>query len=289
MKLKPILLYILFFMVSFIFFIFLLFPQKEVAAYLSHSLTDPDSNVLLSIDKVRLGFPFKLKLENTKLTFGRNTQIVPDSFDVLLDISSIFKEGKYIRIQSDVYQGSVKGSLRLISIKPFLFSDSEFFMSGINISDFRYKTDLADIALTCELSGEYKQIEAGDKKDSGEGVMHIHNFSAKMKNSLFNTLNLPVIDFSEIELEFIRQSKVVTLVQCQAKGPSINVKLKGNINIAFPVQKSRLNLKGTILADSPYLVKFINTAALKSKAKNISKDGIKFYIKGTLKNPKIGI
>lgn len=289
MKLKPVLLYIIFFIVAFIVFLFLLFPQKEVAATLSRSLTSSDSNILLTIDKVKLGFPFKLKFENTKLRLGRNTQIVPDSFDVFLDISSIFDKEKYIRIQSDLYQGAVKGNLRINSIKPFLFSESEFFMSEVKISDLKYKTDLADIALSCEVNGEYKQIEAGDKRDSGQGTIHIRNFSAKMNQSLFNSLNLSVIDFSDIELEFTQQLKAVTLVQCTAIGPSINIKLKGNIDIVFPVQESRLNLTGAILPDSPYLVKFVNVAALKAKAKNIFKDGIKFNIKGTLKNPEIGI
>ncbi|MCD4718473.1 MAG: type II secretion system protein GspN [Desulfobacula sp.] len=289
MKLKPILLYILFFMAAFIVFAFLLFPQKEVAATLSRSLTDPDSTIVLTIDNVRPGFPFKLKFENTKLLLGRNTQIILYSFDVFLDIFFIFNEEKHIRIHSDLYQGSVKGSLRLDSTNPFLFSEPEFFMSGVKIRDFRYKTGLADIALNCELSGEYKQIEAADKRDSRQGLIHIRNFSAKMNQSLFNTLNLPVIDFSDIELEFTQQLKAVTLIQCTAKGPSINVKLKGNIDIVFPVQESRLNLTGAILPDSPYLAKFVNMAALKAKVKNISKDGIKFNINGTLKNPKIGI
>ena len=289
MKLKPILLYILFFTAAVIVFVFLLFPQKELAAYLSRLLTDTDSNIQVTIETVRPGFPFKLKFENSKLMFGRNIQIVPDSLDVLLDISSMFNKQKHIKIASDLYQGSVKCSLRLNSIKPFLFSEPEFFISGVKISDFRYKTDLADITLTCDLSGEYKQIETADKKDSGQGLIHIRNLSAKMKNSLFNTLNLPVIDFSDIECEFTRQSKAVTLIQCRAKGPSINVKLKGNIDIVFPVKESRLNLTGAILPDSPYLAKFVNTTAIKSKTKNILKDGIKFYIKGILKNPKIGI
>lgn len=289
MKLKSVLFYFFFFIAAGFIFIFILFPQKQVAAYLSYSLTDSDSNIRVSIDNVKLGFPFKLKFENTKLLLGRDTQIIPESFDVFLDLASIFNEEKQIRIQSGFYQGSIKGGLRLDSINPLLFSDIKFFMSGVKISNVGYKTDLADIDLSCELSGEYKQLGVVDKKDSGHGTIHIRNVFAKMNHSLFNTLNLPVIDFSDIELEFTQQLKAVTLIQCTAKGPSINVKLKGNIDIVFPVQESRLNLTGAILPDSPYLAKFVNMAALKAKVKNISKDGIKFNINGTLKNPKIGI
>ena len=289
MKLKPLLLYILFFMVVCIVFIFLLFPQREVSAYLSRSVTDSNPDIQVSIDTVRPGFPFKLKFDNTRLVLGKNMQIVPDSFGVSLDIFSIFNNEKHIKIVSDFYQGSVKGRLRLDNTNFLLFSVPELSMSGVKISDFKYNTDLADIALSCELNGEYKQIEAADKADSGQGTLHIRNFSAKMNQSLFNTLNLPVIDFSDIELEFTRHLKEITLTQCTAKGSIIYLKLKGNIGIVFPVEEIRLNLTGVILPDSPYLAKFVNSAALKAVIKNMSKDGIKFNIKGTLKDPKIGI
>ena len=156
---------------------------------------------------------------------------------------------------------------------------------------FKYKTNSLDIIINCDLSGEYKQIDIGNKgkKSSGNGTISIHDFSADIKNSIFNKLNLSVVDFSDIELEFIRKQNRVTITQCTAKGSIINVAIKGNIDIISPLQKSKLNLTGVILQDSPYLSKFKNLPGMILKGKKISKTGIKFNIKGMLGSPKIGI
>lgn len=291
MKLKPILLYILFFITAFVVFLFLLFPQREVSTAFSRLLTHPNSKVQVTIEKVKpgLGFPFKLSFENTKLLMNQTTEIVPESFEVFFGPAVLFNTKKILKFQSNLYQGSLKGSLRLNRIDPLLFSQAKLFMSGVKISDLRYKTDLADITLGCEVSGEYEQIEALNKKGAGQGTILIKGFSAKLKDSLFNALNLPLVDFSDIKLEFTQSPQSITVTQCIAKGSIINIKFKGNIDIISPLQKSSLNFTGTILPDSPYLAKFANTASIKSVVKNISKDGIRFNIKGTLENPKIGI
>jgi len=297
MKLKPILLYILFFIIAVFLFLFLLFPEREVAGSLSRLLTNLNSNVQVSIDKVKLRPPLKLSLKNTKVLINQSTEIVTKSFDVFLGPAVFLNTEKPLSFQSDFYQGSVKGSLNLNRIDPLLFSQLNLFVSNVNVSDFRYKTGLADITLKCEIKGDYKQIEAlpknesgkPGKKNSGQGTIFIQNFSAEMKNSLFNVLNLPTIDFTTIKLEFTQSEKKVTITQCIAKGSIINVKLKGIVDIVSSLQNARLNLTGIVLPDSPYLAKFANTASIKSVVKNISKQGIRFNIKGTLNHPEIGI
>jgi len=289
MKLKPISLYFLFFLFAVVIFLFLLFPERKVAGSISRSLTTINPNVRVSIDNVKLGLPFKLVFENTKLLLNKTTQIVPESFEVFLGPAFIFNTKRPIGFQSDIYEGSLNGSLRLDNMDPFLFSQAELFMSNVKINDFRYKTGLADITLGCEVSGSYKQIEASGKKKSGQGTILCKKFTAKMTNSFFNTLKLPVVDFTDIKLEFTQSENRVTITQCLAKGSIINVKFKGSLEMMFPLQKTKLDLTGIILPDSPYLAKFANTASIKSVVKNISKKGIGFNIKGTLENPEIGI
>ncbi len=295
MKPKSIFFYILFFLVSSLGFVFLLFPGKEFAVYLSQVVKN--QNLALHMDDVKPAFPFTLGFENTTLLLGpdmdQGMQIIPESFQVFLDFFSIFKEEKQIKFQSGFSQGSLKGHLLINSLDPFLFSSVTASMSVVKIVDFRYKTDFADISLGCELNGEYKQISTGNEKDLGKGSMSIRNFSAvfstAMKGSLFTALNIPAIDFSDITLEFIHQPARLILTRCTARGSIINVKLKGGMDIVFPVQKTRLNLSGVLLPDSPYLAKFANYPAFTSIVGNIKKEGILFTIKGTLENPELGI
>lgn len=287
MKLKPLVFYLLFFIVSFLVFCSFLFPGTQIATYINQSLKK--QNVQVDVNTVTLGIPFKLKFENPMIQFGQLTRIQPETIELSMSPISIFKDKKQISIQSDAYQGEVHGQMVLNSIEPLLFSDAKASLSGIRINDYQYDTRLANITIGCDFNGECKQVSNANNKTSWQGAMLIENFSAQMKNSLFNRLRIPTVDFSEIRLEFSENQNKITIQQCIAKGLVINLKLKGQIDIVFPLSESRLNFQGIVLPDSPYLAKFANMASIKSKVKNIKKSGIPFNIDGRLKNPRIWI
>ncbi len=263
MKLKFILLYFFIFAAAFFLFGFLLFPNQKVAAYLSSVLTN--SNLKVKIDSVKPRLPIGLKFENIKFLLDQDTEIIQESFKVFLVLTSIFKEKKQIKFQSDLYQGKIKGGLHINSFDPFLFSFAKLFISSVKINDFKFKTDFTDIILNCNFSGEYKKNK--DKKDSGNGMIDIHKLSLRTKN-LFPFIKIPEIDFSDIELEFEQNQKKITITKCIAKGSIFNVELKGSIDFVLPVKKSRLNITGRILPDSPYLMKPKNMIILKSVYNN---------------------
>ncbi|MEN8210890.1 MAG: type II secretion system protein GspN [Thermodesulfobacteriota bacterium] len=288
MKIKPVLLYVLFFIATVLLFIFLLFPQKDAAGYISSVLNGHNSKPQFSCERVKLKLPLKLSLENPKLLINKQIDIEPESFEIKLRPSLFFKRQKKIVFQSDLYQGSLNGVIDLKGFDPFLFSKADLIISKVKIDHLSYKTDLADIILGCLLNGEYKYSEISEKRE-GEGKFVIKDFSAKMENSLFNTLHIPVVDFSEVKIEFEQQSNIITVKQCIARGPVINLKLKGKIDIVLPLNKARLYFTGIMLQDSPYFAKFANIAAVRAVSGNILKNGIKFNITGTLNNPKITI
>lgn len=289
MKLNIVLLYLLFFMGSVVFFLFVLFPQKQVAAYLSRSLTTENSVLSVKIESIQPALPFGLKSKNIRLLLDQKVTLTPEYVKVFLKPVSMFKKENHIQFQSGLSRGFIEGSLLVNSLDPFLFSQLKLVADRVKISNFRYKSNLADIVLNAELNGEFKQEEDSDKAESAHGDFFIQNLTAEMKNSLFNTLNLPVVDFSDIKLEFTQSRKTIKVKQCMARGSIIHVTCKGNIDIFFPLEKSKLTLTGVILPDSPYLAKFANMTGIKKTVKNISFSGINFNISGTLGNPKIGL
>jgi type II secretion system protein N len=288
MKLKPFLLYTLFFLAAVLVFIWLLFPQKEAAKYFSHLLNQYDSKVEFSCEKVKLQPLLKLSFENSELLINNNIKIRPESLDIKLNPSFFDNKTKKIVFQSRLHQGTFNGVLGLKDSNPLLFSKAQFKMSDIKIVHFNYQTDLADMTFSCIVNGEYN-FKGVKGKQTGKGNVFIKDFAAKLSKSLFNTLNLPLVDFSQIKIDFEQQSNIITITQCVARGPVINLKLRGKIDMILPVNNVRLDLTGIILQDSPYLAKFANMAEIKALAGNILKNGIKFKITGTLNNPNISI
>ena len=291
MKFKSFALYSLFFIATLFILVYLLFPQKDAAQFLSGYLNKNNSKLELYCESVKLKMPLKLSLENPKILIDNNIQLEPGFIEIKLNPSLFFNRSKKIVFQSDLYQGSLKGICDVKIFEPLVFSKAELLISKVKIDNVRYKTELADILLGCVVNGEYKYNEGIDKNKFGTGKFIIKNFSAKITNSFFNALNLPVVNFKEIKLEFEQQSNnIVSITQCMARGPVINLKLKGDIiNIAFPLSNAKLDLKGVVLQDSPYFTRFANIVAVKNVVDNLLQYGIKFNLKGTLSEPEISI
>ena len=275
-------------MAALLLFIYILFPQKDAAGYISGLLDENNSKLQFFCERVKLKLPLKLSMENPKLLIDKQIYVEPELFEIKLSPALFFKRHKEIVFQSDLYTGSLNGVIDLKSFDSFLLSKADVFISKVKIDNFGYKTDLADIILGCVLNGEYNYSEISEKK-KGNGKLIIKDFYAKMENSFFNRLHLPVVDFSEIKIEFEQQSNVITIRKCAARGSVINLKLKGKIDIFSPLNMARLDLKGVILQDSPYFAKFANIASVRAVAGNSLQNGIKFNLTGTLNNPKISI
>ncbi len=284
MRTKPVLLYVLFFITALFIFIYLLFPQKDAARFFSNSLSQKNSNLEFFCDKVKLKIPFKLDIENSKLLINRTVELKPKTLEINLMPALFSNKSKKIVFKSDINQGVFKGSLYFDDYDSLWFLKTDLFASKIKIDNYIYKTDRADIILGCKINGEYQY----NMMNKGEGKLIIKDFSAKMENSFFNKLNLSVVDFSEIQLDFDHQVNMVKISHCIARGSVINLKLNGKIKV-LPDSNAKLDLKGVVLKDSPYFAKFSNMAVVRAVAGNIVTQGIKFTIKGTLKNPKISI
>lgn len=294
MKTKMILSYICLFIFAVVVFLIMLFPGQQIAQYISQSLTNPGLDVHTNIDSVKPAFPFYLKSEGTKISIGQNLKIEPDFIKIRLGPSLIFGESKRLKFKSQIHDGLLNGSIAFKDTQPIVYTKLQMDLSGLEFNKYKYRTRLARVTLSGKINGQYSYAAQGDgqkdpKKDPGNGTFLIEDFSAELKNSLFNRLKLPVIDFSKIQAQFTQDRQNINVTQLTAKGSVINLKLNGIIRMDFPIDQSRLSLKGAILPDSPYLANFVNSPLIKRMVKNIKKDGIKFTIDGTLKHPVIKI
>ncbi|WP_457551873.1 hypothetical protein [Desulfobacula sp.] len=170
--LRSILLYTLFFTAAVIIFIFLLFPGTKIAQHLSSALKNQNWN--LSIDNVKLALPFKLKFENTKFSIGQNinqvTKITPQSFEIILDPISIFKDKKQMKIQSYFDHGSIKGQIELVfpvqksslDLTCIILPESPYIKKLANMADIKSTTDnIQKNGLTFTIKGSLENSTIG--------------------------------------------------------------------------------------------------------------------------------
>ena len=304
MNLRSIFIYLLIFILAFVGFVFISFPGKEAGTRVAAMLNGKDPGLRFSIGSATPGLPFSLNLNGMTVSLDNKVLMAPDSFEVSFSPLSLLGREKKIGVQGTLSQGRMKGSLLVKSFDPFEASGLRFALEKIRIRDFPYHSPLAEVTLTCDISGEYRENPAdpslpppSGKQDRarteafppGSGSLVLENVLAHLENSWFNLIEFPDIDFSSLAVDFTCQGQRLVIARCVGKGAVINIKLNGEIRLAPAVEKSRLNLTGKILPDSPYLDRLANQAAVRFKARNVTRNGIDFFIKGTLENPRIGI
>ncbi len=290
MRLKSVWLYCLVFLFALILFVYLLFPEQEFAQSLSHTLTNQDAGIRVRIDKIKLALlPPGLKFINTAIVLDNGTKITPQSIKIFLNPMSLFKRQKKIRFQSALYGGAITGSLIVDQFHPLEMSVPVLVVSQVQVREFKLNTDMGVINLTCQLNGNYAEIDSKNNTPKGHGTIRMHTVLAHFKNPLFTALNLPVIDFSDIKLNFTHHQKTVHIDDGKATGPMMTINFKGTINIDSPARESRLDLVATVWPESEYFTKLTALAGpgIGTKAKNQDNTGISFNINGTLKSPGI--
>lgn len=300
MNRKSILIYLLVFILAFVGFAFVCFPGKEAGRRLSETLNSKNPNLRVTIGKVGPALPFSLKFQDMTISMGNGLTIMPDAVKVSFSPISLFREEKQLKVRAELNQGILKGNLQVTRLNPLTVSGLELFLEKMEINGFQYHTSLAELTLNCEMSGEYREDDVSPESSSGktvrtngpplgQGSLVMENFLAHMENSWLNRIQFSDLDFSSLAIDFRREPHRVLISRCVGRGSVINLKLSGELRLAPVLKKTRLNLTGKILPDSPYLAKFANQAVVRSKSRNITRNGIDFYIKGTLENPRIGI
>ncbi len=106
---------------------------------------------------------------------------------------------------------------------------------------------------------------------------------------ILKTMEMSELVFNNIDIEFKGNNKYLEITGFDAKGTQCNIKVKGNIDIlnkSANSDKSMLDLQVNIIPNPPFSAKFEKISSI-SDLHDDTKEGIKLYISGTLKNPKI--
>jgi len=289
MRLKPVLFYTLAFLIAFYASLLLLFPKQRAVSFFQGVLSSLSPNLNVSIGGAGLDPLLHLDLKEITVLLGDTIRFSSSSAAVFVDPVSIKEPEKKITVETGFHGGVLDCRLGLTRLSPPAASRINLEMKNAQVKDLNYRTQLAEIRINCIADGTYTSNNDQESFGAGRGEILLRNFSAEMKDSLFNRLNLSEVGFTTVKIEYERKQKVLDIKKCIARGPVINVSLKGTIETGFPLQSSRLSMAGSILPDSPYLAKFKNLAVLREKTADIASKGVAFDVTGTLGHPEIGI
>ncbi len=328
MKLKYIILYAAYGLAASFIFLIILFPKQRAATILSEQINAGFIDGQVAIEEVvPILLPIGFKAFNPTIFLNNGSQIDMESVSLYPKLISLYKDVKHINLNAQAYQGTLDAAVQwgilpvenskadiLKSkssdknrVKPYDI-DFDIKFENLNIKDLKHYVENFDIVSSFIIGGTInyrtyidnivvdnnKQIPITNgisgREGSGSGKIELSECSVKSDNIFLKQMGVGKVSFKNIDIEWKKNQDRVGIINFDANGTDMKIRLKGDVTLKIPQEMSTLNLKGELEPYSANLTSSITklTAGLASLTKfftGSSKAAIPFKITGTFQKP----
>lgn len=282
--------YVLFAAVASGVFLYICFPSEAVQQYLEGSATGLDPSLSLRVDRLRLAFPFGLKLENPDLGLKESPGISlfkADSFVLMPSMRTLTLRRPALEFDCRAYAGKIQGviALRKFSLAgPF---ESHIEITGVRLGQYPFLGEWLKRDLTGTMSGTISYVCS--RRDyllgSGDGDFSILDGSVRFAQPF---LGVESLDFHRIDASIVIEKQEISLTRLEFKGKQMEGMASGSIHLNSNFQKSSLNLKLQVKPLADFLAdeeKFFDAA--KFLTQRLTSGNFTLVIRGTVARPRI--
>ena len=272
--------YILYVVGVTIFFLYYLFPGEAFTSYINHHINGLLPGYKISTNQAMPSFPPGLKLKSPAI-YNQNKPIIgADQLKIRPAYLSLLSDNKTFFVDGFAYDGHLGGSADIaFNSKQKLNLNLAF--SDIQVSQIQSLSEFVAYEITGAARGKIFYNNGEANNDKGNAEITISDSSIKFTPSLFG---IDQVSFTTIDAEFELINRKITLNRFEINGRQLSGDATGSINLAHPITKSRINIKGQI-KPHPTLIKEVGSIFSK-KMKN---GGIPFRISGTLARPDFSL
>jgi len=262
-----------------LFFLYYLFPSDAVRNYISNrvSVTYPELDI--AIDRISPAFPPGLKFRAIRLQFQNDLQLDIDQIKIAPGLLSLLGSEVSFAFKGRAYSGLIKGRGAITKSRTAPRTTIDARLSAIRIREVSALQELTGRKISGRLDGNVKYdftLKSGEKINAqlsladGELVL------------LTPVFNLDKFSFSRIEADIHGDFQRLMVKKCEFKGSQINGTFTGFVTMKNPVNKSVLNLSGTVAAHSAFLAKLDSVFPGYTKS---AEKGMNIKFSGTLEAP----
>lgn len=269
-------------------FIYYLFPGEAVKAYVVRQFGERQPGYTLSIDTVEPAFPpgltfGKLAVDRDELRFG-----AVDRLRLSPNPVSIFGSNPKVAFNGDVGDGTVNGVLTLVKRDGNTAPTAlEAKIQSVRLENTEFFSALAPITVKGLLNGTIEYTETADGA-TGAANLVISAGGVASAEPLFRPLPLRDLTFNEIHGKFsLEEGRSLKVETFEAKGSEANGTVSGTILLRQPLNRSVLNLNGTLKPHPSLIAKLGNMVTMLFG--NKAGQAIPFTLGGTMENPKFSM
>ncbi len=272
--------YILYIVCVTIFFLYYLFPGKAFTSYINHHINGLLPGYKISTDQAMPSFPPGLKLKSPAIYNQNKPILCADQLKIRPAYLSLLSINKTFFINGLAYDGHLEG-IADIAFKPESKLNLNLAFKDIQISQIQSLKEFVAYEITGTARGKIFFNNQKANNDKGNAEITISDSSIKFNPSLFG---IDQLSFTAIDAKFEMIRRKITLNHFKIDGRQLSGDAKGFINLAHPINKSRISISGT-LKPHPELIKEIGSIF----SKKMKKGGVPFRISGTLEGPNFSL
>ncbi len=286
--------YALYTLGAFVFFLYFLFPGNKLAVRVSNMLNPYLAPVTLSVDRLELYPPLGVGGRGIEFSFPDGRQVLLDQICLKPSLFTLLDGTPEISFETNLYHGMVSGKIKtslgqgLNQMLTTCVVDAMF--DDLTLEQIHYGNSQGAVTVSCIAGGRFTFSRNPDRAPGGTGEINISNCSVDIDNAMLSALGMPGVNFSTVKITYRLQDNRVEILGCRATGPEMTIDLTGRVDLATPVSKSRLDLKGRLQPDAGYLGGFKTLPPMISGLLGQFKGkGLPFKIKGTLQTPGVSL
>jgi len=275
-------LYVILVMAALLYF---LFPAQAVEELIDDSVSTMAPDFGFKAEKIRPGLPAGLQIKTGRIyrkDTGEIELIKADALYVGPRIMKLVRGERSFELSGSAYNGDINGSL---NFKEGAAVDSELTFKDFDLAQYEYLTRRLKHKVTGKLSGDivYSR-EAANTGNNGKFDLRLTDGQLLLQNQIFG---IGSVDLQSIDLELELRSQQITVVRAELAGAEVRASMTGSIQLQPDIQRSQLNLKGTVEPLAEFYRKYPEVRELlKSMRKRVKRGQYFFAITGTLGEPR---
>jgi type II secretion system protein N len=275
--------YLTFAMLAAVIFMYLLFPDQAINAYLDGRLAAIDPALSMQAEAIRPAIPPGIKmtgidLEHDGLRLARfgTARISPD-------LATVLQDEKQVRFQAQLAEGAIMGRAAMADAGPAGLVRAEADLSDIRLDQLDAVKALSRFTLSGYLKG--RLTHDGGRAPTGvtSGLLTATALRITLKTPVFGIADI-LLD--QTDADFSASGRNLRIKSLTFNGPLVEGKISGAIELRQPFAKSRLNLTGNA-KPKPELVARLQETLPQDvvNMRQVGTRGLTFRIRGAVDNP----
>ncbi|BBO87464.1 type II secretion system protein GspN [Desulfosarcina ovata] len=270
-----------------VLFVYLLFPDQTVTAYLQSRLASVDPALKITAADIRPTLPPGLKMNAADIDKAGHRVVHIDKARITPELRSLLQPDKQLRFAASLADGSIIGRTTITDRTSSGVQKIDADLDRIQLEKIDAVKQIESFSLVGELRGHVTYDGAREPDGMTNGRLTVARLRINLKTPFFGIADLLM---EKTEAEFSMNRNNLRLSALTFEGPMAEGRISGIIEVRHPLSSSRLNLTGTAKPMPELLARLqeslapdlINTRTLGTR-------GISFRIRGTIDNPDLSM